>query len=207
MESKGTNRRDFIKMTATGVAAAGLASTGTLIEPLVDPEKVIALEDIAKDNYREPVYEPIQITVNGHHHEILVDTRESLADVLRNRLNLLGTKVSCDHSECGACTVLMDDLPIYSCSTLATKANGHNILTIEGVSNGETLHEIQQKFYDKDAYQCGFCTSGQIMALLGFLKQHPDATEEDLKESNAGNLCRCGAYPNIHKVVLELAKK
>lgn len=209
MEKKGTNRRDFLKITAAGVTVAGLASAGTIIpNPISDETKLVLAAEIGEptETYREPVYETIQITVNGSNHELLVDTRDTLAEILRNQLHLTGTKVACDHSECGACTVLMNDTPVYSCSTLAVKANGHSVLTIEGLANGSVLHDIQQKFYEKDAYQCGFCTSGQIMALVGFLKKYPKATEEELRQSNAGNLCRCGAYANIQKVAIEAAK-
>ncbi|MHB1654349.1 MAG: (2Fe-2S)-binding protein [Desulfitobacteriaceae bacterium] len=208
MAEKGaTTRREFLKLTVAGVSVAGLASAGVMvIDPGDRAAKILAAEKIEPEQYRELVFQTIHMNVNGQRYDLLVDTRDSLAEVLRNQLNLTGTKISCDRSECGACTVLMDDIPVYSCSILAVKADGHNILTIEGLSNGKVLHSIQQAFLEKDAYQCGFCTSGQIMALVGFLKKHPTATEEELRQSNAGNLCRCGSYANIHKVALEAAK-
>lgn len=208
MEKRGTTRRHFLKMTAAGVSAVGLLSVrGVVGDSGTDgPTPVIASEQSVPEQFREPVYQTIKVEVNGLTHELLVDTRETLAEVLRSRLNLTGTKISCDSSECGACTVLMDDIPVYSCSILADKADGHKILTIEGLSDGEVLHSIQQAFLKKDAYQCGYCTSGQIMALIGFLKKYPNATEEELRQSNSGNLCRCGSYPNIYKVALEVAK-
>lgn len=204
----GTSRRDFLKLTVAGVAAAGLMTAGELAAGSGNgPAPVYAAEGTGEPElYREAQFQTITLGVNGQAHELTVDTRSSLAEVLRNQLNLTGTKISCDRSECGACTVLMDDVPVYSCSTLAVKADGHKVLTIEGLSDGKVLHSIQQAFYEKDAYQCGFCTSGQIMALVGFLKRYPKATEDELRQSNAGNLCRCGAYANIYKVALAAAK-
>lgn len=140
---------------------------------------------------------PVKLEVNGSIYSLEIEPRRTLLDVLREDLHLTGTKKVCDMGECGACTVLLDNLAVCSCLLLAIDCVGHQILTIEGLSSGEKLDPIQQAFIEEDAFQCGFCTSGQIMSIKAlFLKsQHP--TPEEIRTAVSGNLCRCGAYPRI----------
>jgi carbon-monoxide dehydrogenase small subunit/xanthine dehydrogenase YagT iron-sulfur-binding subunit len=139
----------------------------------------------------------IHLTVNGVPHSLAIETRRTLAEVIRNELGLTGTKVVCDHASCGACTVLLDGRAVFSCHLLAAQADGKSVVTIEGLAEGEKLHPLQRAFIDFDATQCGFCTPGMIMALKAALDRNPRATAADIKQSISGNLCRCAAYPHI----------
>src|SRR5436190_18864555 len=140
----------------------------------------------------------IRLTINGADRSLDVEPWTSLLDLLRERLDLIGTKKGCDHGQCGACTVLLDGRRVLSCLTLAVAAQGHRTTTIEGLSNGDgTLHPMQQAFVDHDAFQCGYCTPGQIMSAVACVNEGHAASDEDIREYMSGNLCRCGAYPNI----------
>ena len=139
----------------------------------------------------------IDLLVNGSKRKVLVEPRWSLVYVLREVLGLTGTKIGCERGECGACTVLIDGKPSYSCMTLAVEAEGHEIATIEGLMEGDKLGPVQQAFADEDAFQCGFCTPGQIMAVEGLLRSNPNPTIDQIRTGVSGNLCRCGAYKNI----------
>jgi xanthine dehydrogenase YagT iron-sulfur-binding subunit len=140
---------------------------------------------------------PVKLQVNGSFYTLEVEPRRTLLDVLRDDLCLTGTKKVCDMGECGACTVLLDDKAVYSCLLLAIECEGHQILTIEGLSNGNDLDPIQQAFIDQDAFQCGFCTPGQIMSIKALILKNPDPTPEEIRTAVSGNLCRCGAYSRI----------
>src|SRR5262249_26595363 len=140
---------------------------------------------------------PLTLKVNGTAYRLEVEPHRTLADVIRKELGLTGTKVVCDHASCGACTVLLDGRTVFSCHLLAVQADGQAIETIEGLASGETLHPIQQAFLQYDAYQCGFCTPGRIMAIKSALTHHPGATGEQIQQAIAGNLCRCAAYNHI----------
>jgi len=151
-----------------------------------------------------------QSTVNGRPHELHIEPNETLSDVLRNRLRLTGTKVSCDVQVCGACTVLVDGLPVSSCTYLAYEARGREVLTIEGLAPpGQDLHPLQQAFLDEYAYQCAFCTPGMILAAKSLLDQRPDASRDEIVAYMDGNLCRCTGYmpiiAAIQRVQRELA--
>ena len=139
----------------------------------------------------------INLLVNGSKRKVLVEPRWSLVYVLREVLGLTGTKIGCERGECGACTVLIDGKPRYSCMTLAVEAEGHEITTVEGLMEGDKLGPVQQAFADEDAFQCGFCTPGQIMAVEGLLRSNPNPTIDQIRTGVSGNLCRCGAYKNI----------
>jgi len=149
---------------------------------------------------------PVTVVVNGRRHRLLVEPRWSLAYVLRDRLQLTGTKVGCDRGECGACTVLIDGIPRYSCLTLAVEADGAQVTTIEGLMRGEDLGSVQQAFAEKDAYQCGFCTPGQVVAAEGLLRGTPNPTTDQIRHGMCGNLCRCGAYRHIFDAVARAAE-
>ena len=150
----------------------------------------------------------ISITLNGHPHEIaLDDPRVTLLDLLRERLDLTGTKKGCDRGQCGACTVLVDGRRINSCLSLAASLDGAEITTIEGLAGGEALHPVQAAFIENDALQCGYCTPGQIMSAVGLIAEgHAGEDPERVRELMSGNICRCGAYHGIVEAVLEAQK-
>ena len=140
---------------------------------------------------------PISVEVNGERHELEVEPWVTLLDLLRDRIGLTGSKKGCDHGQCGACTVLVDGLRINSCLTLAVMQNRRSITTIEGLSNNGQLHPLQQAFVDCDAFQCGYCTPGQICSAVGLITENRARTDEDIRELMSGNICRCAAYPKI----------
>jgi xanthine dehydrogenase YagT iron-sulfur-binding subunit len=143
----------------------------------------------------------VELWVNGCRYRLLVEPRWSLLYVIRDRLGLTGTKVGCERGECGACTVLIDDVPCYACMVLALEAEGLQITTVEGLMTGEEMGPVQQAFLEQDAFQCGYCTPGQIMAAEGLLRSNPAPSRDEIQHAMSGNLCRCGAYPNIFKAV------
>ena len=148
----------------------------------------------------------ISLNINGHAHNVEVEDRALLADVLRDNLKLTGTHVGCDTSQCGCCTILMNGDAVKSCTMLAVQANGAQITTIEGLANGPVLHPIQVAFSNCHALQCGFCTPGMIMATAGLLANNPEPTDAQIHEGLAGNLCRCTGYINIVESVKQAAK-
>lgn len=152
---------------------------------------------------------PITLTVNGATHAIeLSDPRVTLLDLLRERLDLTGTKKGCDRGQCGACTVLVDGKRVNSCLTLAVSHDGADILTIEGVAHGDTLDPVQAAFIAHDGFQCGYCTPGQIMSAIGLIREgHAGTDPERVREGMSGNLCRCGAYAGITEAVLDAARR
>ncbi len=139
----------------------------------------------------------INLTINGIEHEISVSPNQTLLDLLRYDLGLTGTKKGCDLGDCGSCTVIVDGKPVSSCLVLAVKANGKDILTIEGLETEEALHPIQQSFIDHGAIQCGFCTPGMILSGKALLDQNPNPDESDIRMAISGNLCRCTGYQKI----------
>lgn len=143
----------------------------------------------------------ITLTVNGHEHQILTDDCRTLLDVLREDLNLTGTKKGCDEGDCGVCTVLVDGEPINSCLFLAVKAEGHEVTTIEGLEQAGVLHPIQKAFVEEGAVQCGFCTPGMVMSTKALLDVNSKPNEEEIRTALSGNLCRCTGYVRIIKAV------
>jgi xanthine dehydrogenase YagT iron-sulfur-binding subunit len=140
----------------------------------------------------------VTLRVNGHNHRLSLDARTTLLDALREHAGLTGTKKGCDHGQCGACTVLVDNRRILSCLSLAAMAEGHDVTTIEGLAKLDgTLHPMQQAFIDQDAFQCGYCTPGQIMSAIACVHEGHAENDEQIREYMSGNLCRCAAYPNI----------
>lgn len=148
----------------------------------------------------------ISLTVNGTVHNLEVAAWTTLLDLLRLKLDLTGTKKGCDHGQCGACTVLIDGKRINSCLVLAVSKDGSQITTIEGLANG-ALHPLQQAFIEHDAFQCGYCTPGQICSAQGLLNEGHASTREEVRELMSGNLCRCGAYTNITDAIIEVLQK
>jgi aerobic-type carbon monoxide dehydrogenase small subunit (CoxS/CutS family) len=193
----GVSRRDFIKGVGTG-------ALGTAVLPVL-----FAQDAIQTKKGRVPVYDKkmIALTVNDTPQTVLVAANETLLDVLRDRLELTGTKRTCDRGECGGCTVLLDGAPVYACMLLAIRADGKKITTIEGLARGEKLHPVQEAFVEHDGYQCGFCTPGFIMTTTAFLARNPSPTPDEIRMALSGNLCRCGNYAKIYKAVAAAAEK
>jgi xanthine dehydrogenase YagT iron-sulfur-binding subunit len=139
----------------------------------------------------------VALKINGVEHRLEIAPWVTLLDALRERLDLTGTKKGCDHGQCGACTVLVDGKRINSCLTLAVMKDGCEVTTIEGLADGDELHPLQAAFIEQDAFQCGYCTPGQICSAVGLIGEGKAATDADIRELMSGNICRCGAYPNI----------
>lgn len=150
---------------------------------------------------------PATLHINGIAHDMHLEPWVVLLDLLREQLQLIGTKEGCDHGQCGACTVLIDGKRVKSCLCLAVSYDGAEITTVEGLSNRETgaLHPLQQAFIDHDAFQCGYCTPGQLCSAAGLLNEHPPASKAEIRERMSGNLCRCGAYTQIVDAISEVA--
>ena len=149
---------------------------------------------------------PVTLSINGQERKLNIEPRVTLLDALRNRLDLTGAKKVCDRGTCGACTVLVDGRPIYSCSMLAIEAQGRKVVTIEGLGTPEKLSPVQRAFVKHDAQQCGFCTPGFVVACTAFLRTHRNPTLAEVRQGLGGNLCRCGTYAGITEAVLEAAK-
>ena len=192
----GFSRRGFIRGVGLGSGAVG---TG-----LLEREAVAAP---APANVAGPGPVAITLTINGKPVNVTVEPRVTLLDAMRNYLDLTGAKRVCDRGTCGACTVILAGKTVYSCSVLAIDAQGKNIETIEGLAAGNNLHPVSAAFVNHDAQQCGYCTSGFVMAAKGFIDKHPNPTMEDVKHGLGGNLCRCGTYMGIRQAVLEAAKE
>jgi xanthine dehydrogenase YagT iron-sulfur-binding subunit len=187
---------------AQGVAKAGWSRRNFLTTSVVSTMSLTLLDRAdaqtppAKTDPDAPVV--VRLRVNGREHRVPLDVRTSLLDALREHLALIGTKKGCDHGQCGACTVLMNGKRVLSCLTLAVVAQGPDITTIEGLASADgKLHPMQQAFIDHDAFQCGYCTPGQIMSAVACVKEGHAETDADIREYMSGNLCRCAAYPNI----------
>lgn len=155
----------------------------------------------------EELLKKINLKINGKEYKIEVDVRESLLEVLRNRLQLTGTKQGCGVGECGACTVLVDDTPIDSCIYMAVWANGKEVLTIEGVGNGNNLSKVQQAFVDEGAIQCGFCTPGLVLTTTALVNSGEKFSEEEIKREISGHLCRCTGYQKIYNATKKSLKE
>ena len=185
-KTKVLTRRDVIKgvIAAGAVSSAGYMFRGSSVR--------------AQSSAPGSVERLITLNVNGQQRRVDVMKQETLATTLRYKLGLTGTKLGCDRSECGACTVLIDDVPHYSCSVLTHTVRGRNVVSIEGLAKADgTLHPVQQGVVDEQGFQCAFCMSGFIMATVGFLKTNPDPTRMELAQGISGNLCRCQDYDKI----------
>jgi len=190
------SRRTFIKGLGTTAITTVAAQTAAVAQEL---EKVNAEKTIG------PGAVPVTLLVNGEKLQLQLEPRVTLLDALRNYSSLTGSKEGCDRAACGACTVLMDGMAIYSCQKLAIEAQGHQITTVEGLAKNGELSKVQQEFINKDALQCGYCTPGFIMSVTALLEKNPKPTREEAKHACAGNLCRCGTHPHILQAVLAAA--
>ena len=157
--------------------------------------------------FRGPDAVDISLEVNGRAATAHLTPQRSLLELLRGPLGLTGTKLVCNAGTCGACTVLVDDRPVYSCITLAIACEGKHVETIEGISKDGALHPVQEAFIDHDAYQCGFCTPGQVMSIVALLRAKSRPTEDEMRRAVTGNLCRCGAYVNIVKAGMSASRR
>ena len=182
------SRRGFLKST-------GIVGIATAVLPPVEGEAQARVAEVGPGDV------PVRLTVNGRQLNLMIEPRVTLLDALRMRADMTGNKRVCDRGTCGACTMLVDGRPVYSCSTLAIDVQGKQIRNIDGLANGATLHPVQQAFCDKDALMCGFCTPGFIMASVGLLEKHPNATPEQIKQGLDGNICRCGTFNRIFEAV------
>jgi xanthine dehydrogenase YagT iron-sulfur-binding subunit len=191
-------RRNFIKGVGTGVVGSYAITPG--MEKI--SKKII---DETHDDLEGK--QLLNLKVNGKTIRTKVEARTTLAELLRDKLNLTGTKLVCNQGECGACTVLLDGKAVYSCHMLALDADGKEVTTIEGLLNGEKLNPIQEAFIEHDGLQCGFCTPGQIMAAQGLLNKIPRPKKDQVLDGMSGNICRCSAYPNIIKSLIAAAEK
>jgi xanthine dehydrogenase YagT iron-sulfur-binding subunit len=189
--SSALSRRKFIAASAVGGAVAVAGPS------LLDAESVAAAEGLSSQ---------VSLTVNGTRHTVTVDNRTSLLDLLREHFGLTGTKKGCDAGACGACTVLVDGRRVNGCLTLAVRLAGAEVTTIEGLAPGDgPLHPLQQAFIDQDAFQCGFCTPGQIMSGIGCVREGRTGSAAEIREWMSGNICRCGCYVKIVKAVQQAA--
>ena len=186
------NRRTFV---GASIAVGGVVETAPFIAGCGDDQHDQTAESSV-----------VRVRINGEAREITVDNRTSLLDMLRERAGLTGTKKGCDHGQCGACTILVNGQRINSCLTLAVMYDRAEITTIEGLERNGRLHPLQQAFIDEDAFQCGYCTSGQIMSGVGSIKEGHTGSPEEIREWMSGNICRCGAYTNIVTAVTNAAR-
>jgi xanthine dehydrogenase YagT iron-sulfur-binding subunit len=186
------NRRKFI---------AGAA--GTAIAPLATRTAGAAVDSPAPRDAFSSV--KVSLQINGGNKSLTIDARTTVLDALREHIGLMGTKKGCDHGQCGACTVLIDGRRVVSCLTLAVAAQDQEITTIEGLSKDGQLHPMQQAFIDQDAFQCGYCTPGQIVSAVACVKEGHAGNDDDIREYMSGNICRCAAYPNIVAAVKQAA--
>jgi xanthine dehydrogenase YagT iron-sulfur-binding subunit len=159
--------------------------------------KMAQTSTASRDSIAVPEKMPLTLTVNGVERKLTLAPWTTLLDALRDHLDLTGTKKGCDHGQCGACTVLVNGRRINSCLTLAVMQDGAKVTTIEGLATDDTLHALQQAFIDHDAFQCGYCTPGQICSAAGLIAEGKAKTADEIRELMSGNICRCGAYPNI----------
>ena len=192
-DEPGFSRRTFLKTVGAGGVAAGVLANA----PGADAQGGV--------NAVGPGVVPVTLNVNGKSLRLQIEPRVTLLDALRMRADLTGNKRGCDRGACGACTMIVDGRTVYACSTLAIEVQGKKIRTVDGLASGGTLHPVQQAFCDKDALMCGFCTPGFVMASVGLLEKHPNATPEQIRKGLDGNICRCGTFSRVFEAVASLS--
>ncbi|RNI33145.1 (2Fe-2S)-binding protein [Rufibacter immobilis] len=187
-------RRTFLKQSSLLTALALAPSAAIKAAELKFEEKVAA------------VFEQVKVTlgINGKKHKLSIEPRATLLDLLREQMHLTGTKKGCDYGQCGACTVHVDGQRVLSCLTLAAMVDGKEVTTIEGLANGDKLHPMQEAFIKHDGFQCGYCTPGQIMSAVACVREGHADSDDEIREFMSGNICRCGAYPNIVNAIKEV---
>jgi xanthine dehydrogenase YagT iron-sulfur-binding subunit len=191
-DDSGFNRRTFIAGAAgTAIAPLAARAAGTASNPPAPPDASLPVD--------------VTLQVNGAAKPLTIDARTTVLDALREHIGLMGAKKGCDHGQCGACTVLIDGRRVVSCLTLAVAAQDQQITTIEGLAKDGQLHPMQQAFIDQDAFQCGYCTPGQIISAVACVKEGHAGNDDDIREYMSGNICRCAAYPNIVAAVKQAA--
>lgn len=190
------SRRGFLKGAGAVLSSGIVAGAEALEAANSESAKVIG-----------PGKAPVTLKINGVNKTLNIEPRLTLLDALRDELEMTGAKRVCDRTTCGACTVILNGKSVYSCSMLAIEAQGKDIQTVEGLSQGNKLHPLQQAFVDNDAQQCGYCTPGFVMACKAFLDKNPNPSIEQVRKGLGGNLCRCGTYVGITQAVLQTAKK
>jgi len=194
-ENPGVSRRDFLKISGISIA----------VPLVVGPKTVMAAgQEVAVHG---PGKVAMEFAINGKRYKADLEPRVTLLDALRDQFELTGPKRVCDRAECGACSVLMDNKPVYSCSVLAIEAQHKPVTTVEALMQGGKLHPVQQAFVENDASQCGFCTPGFVVACKALLDKHPHPTPADIRHGLSGNLCRCGTYDGIRKAIAQVAQK
>ena len=190
-------------MLSTAATAAAPLAAG--VSPAAQAQTSTAPRNAAATATDPGATLPMSLRVNGTEHRLNLDPRTALLDALREHIGLVGSKKGCDHGQCGACTVLLDGERVLSCLTLAAQAQGRAVTTIEGLSTADQLHPMQQAFVDNDAFQCGYCTPGQIISAVACVQEGRATSDDEIREYMSGNLCRCAAYPNIVAAVRQAA--
>lgn len=191
------SRRRFIKQSSALTAIA------------IAPPALVKAAENKLDEKAAGYFEKLNLSieVNGVPHQLSVEPRVTLLDLLREQIHLTGTKKGCDYGQCGACTVHVDGKRVLSCLSLAVMQNGKKVTTIEGLAKGDQLHPMQEAFIKHDGFQCGYCTPGQIMSAVACIKEGHADSEQEIREYMSGNICRCGAYPNIVDAIMEVKEK
>jgi len=189
-------RRNFLKQSSA------------LTELAVTPPALVKAAEAGLDEQAAGLFEkvPLSIEVNGASHNLTIEPRTTLLDLIREQLAYTGTKKGCDHGQCGACTVHIDGRRVLSCLTLAVTTEGKKVTTIEGLADGDKLHPMQEAFIKHDGFQCGYCTPGQIMSGIACIREGHANSDYEIREYMSGNICRCGAYPNIVKAIADVKK-
>lgn len=197
-EPSDKSRRSFIKTISSGLITTYVAAPNLKLDAQNIRDEFNSFIEAKSD---------VDFILNGKRIKKKIKTNTTLVELIRDDLGLTGTKIVCNQGECGSCTVLMDNVPVYACHMLAIDANNSNIITIEGLLKQDELSEIQKSFVDNDGLQCGFCTPGQILTAYSLINNNPNLTDEELKVGMSGNICRCGAYPKIIDSIKSILKK